>query len=113
MERIEEREHFRKNDTTVRILICWQQMQTCPLPWVQEASPLQGPGAGAGDTCILGTGVAQGLSAFLLGAEALAFLPHPFPAFPSPSSQVLLRLLPAKLSQYPSALLWKEWQHHL
>lgn len=65
-----------------------------------------------GDTCALSTKVAQGLFCLHWGCwNSSNFFPAPVPAFSSPSSQVLIRFLPAK--QSPSMLLWKEWQHPL
>lgn len=61
----------------------------------------------------LGTKTAKVFSAFILSGDVLVFLPHPNPVFYSPSARVLLELLPAKQSQDPSVLLWKEWRHHL
>lgn len=42
------------------------------------------------------------------GCGNISASPRLVPAFSPPSSWVLLRLLPAKQRQYPSALLWKE-----
>lgn len=40
---------------------------------------------------------------------------HPPPPWPPDIVSLLpgLRILPTKQRRYPSALLWKEWQHHL
>lgn len=72
-------------------------------------------GAGAGMTLVaLRTKMAQGLFCLHLGCWSSShFFPTPAWHFLLPPPGGQLRLLPAKQSQYPRVLLWKEWQHPL
>ena len=80
----------------------------------QEAPLSAGWGRSWDDTVALRTKMAQGLFCLYLGCWSSSHL-FPTPAWhfllPPPGGQ--LRLLPAKQSQYPRVLLWKEWQHPL
>lgn len=72
-------------------------------------------GAGAGMTLVaLRTKVAQGLFCLRLGCWSSShFFSTPPQRFLLPPPGGYLRLLPAKQSQYPRVLLWKERQHPL
>lgn len=95
MERVEGSEQIRKNGTTVRTLTLWEQTQACPQPGYSR-QPLRRAGGKCWGHLFLGPDMAQSLLAFTLAVEVLAFLLQLIPEFSSPSSWVLLRLLPAK-----------------
>lgn len=64
----------------------------------------------------LRTKMVQGLFCLRLGcwsSSSSHFFSTPAQHFLLPPPGGYLRLLPAKQSQYPRVLLWKEWQHPL
>ena len=109
--------HFGKNGTTVRIIFLSEQIHKGlqNQPWTLRRHPSVQDGAGAGMTRVsLRTKMAQGLFCLHLGCWSSSYF------FPTSAWHFLLlppgeqlRLLPAKQSQYPRVLLWKEWQHPL